>query len=398
VAESLPYAALFPLEGAIRDYSWGSRTAIPQLLGRPESGGPAAELWLGAHPADPSPIQGARTDLAGAIAADPVTLLGADVIARFGPQLPFLVKVIAPAKALSIQVHPNREQARAGFAAEDARGIRRDDPTRNYPDPNHKPEMLYALNPFEAFCGFRPVAGTLRLLEALAAPELAPFHAVLSERDGLRRTFTFLVGLDSSHRQAVVAAVVAGCERVAGTDGEWTAAADAVLRIAQDFPTDIGLALVLLLNHIRLEPGDAIYLGAGNLHCYVRGLAVEVMANSDNVLRGGLTPKHIDVPELLAVTDFVPLPDPLIRPRVVEEEAWFDVPVPDFRLAVHEVAGLTRIPPTGPQILLCTRGEAYVTAGGEHRSLPRGSAAFVAAGRGLQLSGRATVFRASVVG
>lgn len=398
MADPLPYTTLFPLDGAIRDYDWGSPTAIPQLLGRPQTGRPAAELWLGAHPGDPSRIQGAHADLGAAIAANPVALLGGAVVDRFGPQLPFLVKVIAPAKALSIQVHPNRVQALAGFAAEQALGIRPDDPTRNYPDPNHKPEMLYALNPFEAFCGFRPVGGTLRLLEALAVPDLAPFHAVLSERDGLRRTFTFLVELDGQRRQAVVDGVVAGCQRLAGTAGEWTAAADAILSIAKDFPTDIGVALVLLLNHVSLERGDAIYLAPGQLHCYVRGLAVEVMASSDNVLRGGLTPKHVDVPELLAITDFTQLPDPLIRPRVVEEEAWFDVAVPDFRLSVHELAGLSRVPPTGPQILLCTRGEAYVTAGGEHRSLPRGSAAFVAAGCGLQLSGRATVFRASVVG
>jgi mannose-6-phosphate isomerase len=391
----LPYTALLPLDGVVRDYPWGSPTAIPQLLGRPATGAPAAELWLGAHPGGAARIVGTRRDLASAIASSPEQLLGADILARFGPELPFLMKVIAPAKALSIQVHPTADQARAGFAAEEARGIPRSDPRRNYPDPNHKPEMLCALTSFEAFCGFRPVSETLRFLEALAVPELAPLHAVLSASDGLRRAYSFLLDLDPESVRVLVAGLIQGGRRLAGSASEWSANAEAILTVAGDFPGDIGIALLIPLHHVRLAPWDAVLVPPGTVHCYLRGLAVEVMASSDNVLRGGLTPKHVDVPELLAVADFAPAPRPVRQPHVVGEETWFDASVPEFQLSVHQLSDLVRIPPAGPQILLCTKGEAYVTVHGEHRSLPRGAAAFVAAGHPMQLVGRATVFRAT---
>jgi mannose-6-phosphate isomerase len=391
----LPYAALFPLEGELRDYPWGSPTAIPQLLGRPATGAPAAELWLGAHPRGGATVVGTRRDLASVIAASPEQLLGPEILARFGAELPFLMKVIAPAKALSIQVHPTRAQAEAGFAAEEARGIPRNDPRRNYPDPNHKPEMLCALTPFEAFCGFRPVADTLRFLEALSVPELAAFHAVLSATDGLRHAFAFLLNLEPERARASVDGLIRACGRLSAAGGEWVEPANAILTVANDFPSDVGVALLVLLNYLRLEPREAVFVRPGTVHCYLRGLAVEVMASSDNVLRGGLTLKHVDAPELLAVANFAAVPQPILAARVADEESWFDASVPEFRLSVHQFSDLTRIPPAGPQILLCTKGEAYVTVGGEHRSLPRGAAAFVAAGHPLQLLGRAIVFRAT---
>jgi mannose-6-phosphate isomerase len=390
----LPYAALLPLEGVVRDYSWGSATAIPQLLGRPPTGAPVAELWLGAHPRGPAMIVGTRRDLASVIAANPGQLLGPEILARFGAELPFLMKVIAPAKALSIQVHPTREQAEAGFVAEEARGIPRSDPRRNYPDPHHKPEMVCALTAFEAFCGFRPTSDTLRFLEALAVPELAPFEAVLSAADGLRRSFALLLNQEPDRARAIVDGLTRGCERLAAV-GEWSDNANAIVAVAHEFPNDIGVVLVALLHYVRLAPREVVFVEPGTVHCYLGGLAVEVMASSDNVLRGGLTPKHVDVPELLAVANFTSMPRPVRGPHVIDEESWYDPSIPEFQLSIHEFSELTRIPPAGPQVLLCTQGEAYITVGREHRALPKGAAAFVAAGHALQLVGRATVFRAT---
>jgi mannose-6-phosphate isomerase len=155
------------------------------------------------------------------------------------------------------------------------------------------------------------------------------------------------------------------------------------------------VALVALLHYVRLAPREVVFVEPGTVHCYLGGLAVEVMASSDNVLRGGLTPKHVDVPELLAVANFTAMPRPVRGPHVIDEESWYDPSIPEFQLSIHEFSELTRIPPAGPQVLLCTQGEAYITVGREHRSLPKGAAAFVAAGHALQLVGRATVFRAT---
>ncbi|HKC29826.1 MAG TPA: mannose-6-phosphate isomerase, class I, partial [Jatrophihabitans sp.] len=290
----MPTPDVFALDGVLRRYNWGSPTAIPRLLGMEPDGRPVAELWFGAHPDDPAfaPAHGSTLDQL--IAAEPQRLLGAEVVERFGPRLPYLLKVLAADKALSIQVHPNREQAREGFAREDAAGIPRDAPERNYRDDNHKPELLCALTPFDALCGFRPVAETQQLLASLDVAELAFVADALRGPDPLRAAFTAL--LTHPDPAPIVAAVRA---RVAdATDGPAYAARLA----AQDAPDDVGVALTLLLNYVRLEPGEAIFLGAGNVHAYLRGTGVEIMANSDNVLRCGLTSKHVDVPELLKIT------------------------------------------------------------------------------------------------
>lgn len=385
---------VFALDGAERDYAWGSTTAIQTLLGREPDGRPLAELWFGAHPDDPAPVPGLGTTLDRLIAADPPALLGADTLDRFGAQLPFLLKLLAADSPLSIQAHPTRAQAQAGFAAEDARRVPRDAPERDYRDANHKPELLCALTDFEALCGFRPVADTLRLLDAFDLPELEPVRELLAGRgrgfpseavtagDGLRAAFTYLLRLPEPG--PLVAAVAARAEAIA--DPRWAGAAGAVRRCAAAFPGDVGVVLTLLLNHLVLRPGEAIYLGAGNVHAYLHGLGVEVMANSDNVLRCGLTSKHVDVDELLKITDFGERPDPRWRP---EPEGWFRVPVPDFEL-VHVDLGGHRTPgrdagecATGtagrPYLVLCVSGEATVQVGGGDVRLTPGRAAFVPA-------------------
>jgi mannose-6-phosphate isomerase len=371
----VPVPAVIALDGVIRHYAWGSRTAIPELLGVEPDGRPAAELWFGAHPDDPSPVPDHDTLLDALLTSAPEELLGTAAVARFGPRLPFLLKVLAVDTALSIQVHPTIEQARAGFAAEDAAGIAGDAPNRNYRDTNHKPELLCALSPFEALCGFRPVEDTLHLIDAWDVAELGPVRALLAGPDGLRAAFTALLML--ADPAPLVAAVVARAGTVAPED-EWAAPARAVRLTAEDFPGDVGVVLGLLLNYVRLEPGEAIYLGAGAVHCYLRGTGVEIMANSDNVLRCGLTPKHVDVAEVLKITDFSPLGEP----RFAAEDSGFDPPVPDFALSMIDIdayKGSCAVGGQGPYLVLCTEGRVRVEAMGESVDVSPGRAAFVAA-------------------
>ena len=385
------------LTGVARPYAWGSRTAIQQLLGRPPDGQPIAELWFGAHPDDPSTVDGAPLD--SLIAADPAGWLGSAGVERFGPRLPFLLKVLAAETALSIQVHPTLEQAQAGYARDNAAGLAADAPERNYRDANHKPELLCALTPFEALCGFRPVAATLALLDDLAMPELDFVADRLRGPDPLRAAFTAVL----THPEP--AALVAALSR--RTADASTGPLHGARLAADDFPDDVGSVLTLLLNHVVLAPGEAIYLGAGTVHAYLRGTGVEVMANSDNVLRCGLTPKHVDIDELLAVTDFSELAEPR-WPRA--DGLTFEVPVPDFRLAAFDAGSeLDYVVPAGaPRIVLCTDGAVRVTSmaggsGGGARSGPGavpvelapGRAAFVPAGVPVTVSGHGTAFVAA---
>ena len=354
---------VYALDGVIRPYAWGSRTAIPALLGIAPTGVPAAELWYGAHPGDPSRVGDSTLDKL--IAVEPERLLGSSVVQTLGPQLPFILKVLAAETALSIQVHPNLVQARAGYAAEDARGLPRDAPQRNYKDANHKPELLCALTEFDALCGFRPVETTLRLLDVL---ELAWLRDVLAG-DGLRAAFTALVSLDEP--VPMVEAVVARLPRLAGT--EWAPLGDALTRVARDFPGDIGVAEALLLNFVRLVPGEAIFLAAGNVHSYLSGMGVEIMANSDNVLRCGFTQKHVDVAELLRITDFTELAEP----RWPAVDGAFHLPVPDFTRSV--VDGAARLADPVPRIVLPIEAPVRIEAERAVVDLDRGRAAFVAA-------------------
>ena len=389
------------LDNAIREYAWGSVEAIPALLGIPPTGRPAAELWMGAHPAEPSrwaehPDRPALDEL---IAQDPRRWLGEANLAAFGPRLPFLMKVLAADRALSLQVHPSRAQAEAGFAAEEATGAPRGSAERNYCDANHKPELAYALSEFEAFCGFRPVPATLELLEALQVPELAGYLPLLAGRDGLRATFTTLLSLSGPPRQRLVEATVEGCRRLAERDGPWAGPARASVLAAQDFPGDIGAVLALLLNYVRLAPGEAIYLGAGNVHAYLRGMCIEILASSDNVLRCGLTPKRIDIPELLRVADFSSLAEPRWQPELpAEGQRVFQVPVPDFRLTVLDLAAgpVRLLPADGPHLVLSGQDPVTVDCGTHIRTIRRWESVYIAPGEAAcAVSGNGQVFVAN---
>jgi len=386
------------LDSDIREYPWGSPSAIPQLLGRPETGRPAAELWIGAHPDLPSRSREHGRGLDELIAEDPPARLGPATVAQFGPRLPFLLKLLAAERALSVQVHPNLEQAKAGYAAEEAARIDQRSPLRNYRDANHKPEMAYALTEFDAFCGFRPPAATAEFFTALDVPALLAYRDLLTSSDGLRAVFTTMLSVQGQARQELISQAVAGCRRLAGTNGPWSAEAKACVLAADDFPDDIGPVVALLLNYVKLAPGEAIFLGAGNVHAYLRGVCVELLANSDNVLRCGLTGKHIDVAELVRITDFTPLAEPRWPAAARSQHgADFTVPVPDFALAVGD--GHARLKADRPYLVLAGEQPVTVAGDGQSLTLPPWHAAFVAAGeQPVEARSDGRMFLASVGG
>ncbi|ADX72394.1 mannose-6-phosphate isomerase, type 1 [Pseudarthrobacter phenanthrenivorans Sphe3] len=389
---------MYEIENVLRDYAWGSTTAIAALLGRPESGGPEAELWIGAHPDSPSvahvPEDGSATPLDALVARDPEHFLGAESVARFGPRLPFLAKILAAAQPLSLQVHPSLEQARAGFARENAAGVAPDAPHRNYRDDNHKPEMILALTPFEALCGFRAVQETRNILAHIAAafdsvegdvpPLLGRLLADLEGTDesaGLRAAFERLISGGQAVADAtalVVAALISGAPLA-----PYEAELRTVISLNEKYPGDPGVLISLLLNRISLEPGQAVYLPAGNVHAYLHGLGVEVMASSDNVLRGGLTPKFIDVAELLGTIDFHPVAVPMLAPeRTVMDQELFRPPFEEFQLQRIDLApGSAPVPlaQSGAAVVIVVAGDVYLDSPKGDLQLSRGGSAFLAA-------------------
>lgn len=374
------------LQSPIRGYAWGSHTAIATLQGRPSpTPQPEAELWMGAHPGSPSRLAVSGTPLTDAIEADPVRLLGAASVERFGPRLPFLLKVLAAAAPLSLQAHPDLAQARAGYAAEEARGAH-----LNYHDAWHKPEMLVAVDEFDALCGFRDPAVTAALLEDLGVEGLKGTVEALRQ-DGvaaaLRDAIHGLLTIEDPAALVRDVAAAAGPDSLAG-------------QLAEAYPGDVGAIVALLLNRVTLTAGQAVWMPAGNLHAYLRGLGVEVMAASDNVLRGGLTPKHVDVPELLKVLRFEVLDDPVRQPEpVAPGVVTWPVPVDDFALHRADVgAGVPGVilPGDGPRIVLCLSGAVRADDGVSAVELRAGESAFCPAGRAaVAVSGAGQVFQAS---
>jgi len=383
------------LRPVVRPYAWGSRTAIAELQGRPvPAPGPEAELWMGAHPSAPSgvgPDAGWPTALDTVIAADPVRELGPECALRFGGRLPFLLKVLSAERALSIQVHPSRAQAQAGFLADDERGLAPDDPARNYVDDWPKPELLYALTPFEVVAGLRTPAEAADLLRTLAVDRLGPLVGELSaatSEQAMAGVLASVLEWPEPGRAGLVAEVVVACSKLAASGSEVSPYADAcaaAVRVAADHPGDLGIVALLLMRHVVLQPGQAVFMPAGGLHAYLRGTGIELLANSDNVVRAGLTGKHIDVPELLKLLDPA-VSVPVIAPRVLPDGiAWFDTPAPEFRLYLLDLTGpALALPGAGPRILLCLQGACVLrSASGEALELARGASCFISAADAL---------------
>ncbi|MGK5681014.1 mannose-6-phosphate isomerase, class I [Actinoplanes sp. URMC 104] len=392
--------SVFPLTGAVRPYAWGSRTIIAELQGRPApTDEPEAELWLGAHPGDPATVQapGGPVSLETLIADDPKGQLGAEVVEAFGPRLPFLLKVLAAEAPLSLQAHPDSEYAEQAYARQEA------DPSlpKNYTDAHHKPEMLVAVTPFEALCGFRSPAAAADALEAFGVPGLAPVVEALRSGD-LRKAVHTLLTWPAEDRNGLIAAVVAAAG-AAPADHPQAPSLALASHLAAHYPGDPGVLVALLLNHVRLAPGEAIWMPAGNLHAYLRGAGVELMAASDNVLRGGLTPKRVDVDELLNVLRFEVLDDPILPgAEAAPGVTTWSVPIPDFVLYRVDLDGTrppTEVPATGPRIILATAGDIFVgeSVDGTPVELTPGAAAYAPADAGLiKVAGTGQAFVAAV--
>ncbi len=393
----------------MQPYAWGSRHAIAELQGRPvPTPDPEAELWMGGHSSAPSGLhRGVQATLDVIIAANPRAELGPACMARFGPRLPFLLKVLAAEKALSIQVHPSRAQAQAGFRAENQRGLAPHDPARNYVDDWPKPELLYALSPFEVLAGLRTHEDAAEFLRALAVDQLKPLAAQLetatsdpaANQPAMAAALGSVLDWPAAGRAALIADTVTACARLAPGGGPYAAAADAVVRVEQDHPGDIGLVASLLMRHAVLAPGQAMFMPAGGLHAYLRGTGIELLANSDNVVRAGLTGKHLDVPELLKLLD-PSVAVPVLAPRTLPDGiTWYDTPVPEFRLYVADLAGpQVGLPSAGPRILLCTEGSVLLrAAAGAAIELSRGGSCFIPAADGpVRATGSARLVLATV--
>ncbi|MGW0939036.1 mannose-6-phosphate isomerase, class I [Streptomyces sp. NPDC002666] len=389
------------LSNTVRPYAWGSTTLIPTLLGVTPTGEPQAEMWMGAHPGAPSritrtgstPSATAEQALTDVIAADPAGELGQPAVDKFGPRLPFLLKLLAAGAPLSLQVHPDLAQAQQGYADEERRSVPIDAPHRTYKDANHKPELICALTPFDGLCGFRRPAEAAEAMEGLGVDSLKPYADLLRahpEEAALREVLTAILTADPAQMAETVTATAAAAERIGGAYAPYA-------RIAHHFPGDAGVIAAMLLNYVQLQPGEALYLGAGVPHAYLEGLGVEIMANSDNVLRCGLTPKHIDVPELLRIVRFEATEPGILRPEASPSgEELYETPVDEFRLSRFDLSpGAAPVDLTAatPQILLCTAGAPEAGELG----LGPGESVFVPAGEKAEVSGTGTVFRATVV-
>jgi len=344
------------VRGTAQHYEWGDPLAIPDLLGLEPDGRPFAELWFGTHPAAPSFVDD----------GEPLKSLTGE--------LPYLLKVLSAASPLSLQVHPSAAQAAAGFEREERAGVPLTAPGRNYRDRRHKPELMYALTRFEALCGIAPLDATNELLASLGAPA-APIRSILGHS-----------GVDG-----VIGLILDDWPDLTGLVDAARASADPhcrwLVRAAELHPGDPSAAIVLVLNYVDMQPGDAIFLGAGNMHAYLGGTGIEIMAASDNVLRCGLTGKHIDADEVLRILDDTPLADPFVQ-SVAEADGGVSYPVPvdDFRITRYDVAGTASWIADGPELLLCTAGAV--------EGLVRGECAVALDGERVELSGSATVFRA----
>ncbi len=393
------------LKNSIQEYAWGSRTAIPELLGQSvPADKPQAELWMGAHPKAPSQVlaDGLWRSLPEVIQESPEETLGQEVAARFSNKLPFLFKVLAAAKPLSIQAHPNKEQAGQGFARENELGIPLDAPHRNYRDDNHKPEIICALTPFWALNGFRKIEETLSLLEEARVPGLAEIVSFLRshpDRDGLKKFFKHLMTTDSGKQRKIVEQAVNSAEKKTNEEPVWTW----MIKLNEEYPGDMGVLSPLFLNLVRLEPQQAMYLPAGELHGYLEGVGIELMANSDNVLRGGLTPKHIDVQELLTVLNFTDGEVNILSPEnLTPGEAIYSTEAEEFVLSViriNKAAPFSSPRDRSVEMMMCTEGEVSVTdlRAGDITRLTRGISIMVpAAVEQYSIEGDGILYKAAV--
>lgn len=368
------------LINSVQNYAWGSKTALTELYGiaNPDNL-PMAELWMGAHPKSSSKIQDAQGNLHSlreVIEQDKSGLLGNAVAGRFG-ELPFLFKVLCAAQPLSIQVHPNKHASEAGFAKENAAGIPLDAAERNYKDPNHKPELVFALTPFLAMNAFRPFSEIVSLLQPVAGAHQAIAHFLQEPgAERLSQLFASLLNMQGDEKSRALAVLKAALNSQQGEPWQ------TIRVIAEFYPDDSGLFSPLLLNVVKLNPGEAMFLFAETPHAYLQGVALEVMANSDNVLRAGLTPKYIDIPELVANVKFTPKPANALLTQPVKHGAGLEFPIPvdDFAFSLLDLSTVgSEVAQQSAAILFCVEGEAIISKENNQLVLKPGESAFISA-------------------
>ena len=389
---------VFLMDNTIQDYEWGSKEAIEHLFGLSNPNNkPMAEIWMGAHPKASSAIlvEGQQLSLNAYINAHKEEVVGRQTYQRFG-ELPYLFKVLSAGKALSIQVHPSKSQAEAGFARENAQGIPVAAAHRQYKDSNHKPEIIYALTPFLAMNGFRSHHDILNLLSALQSPLLdAPLQSFARAQDGsgLRQLFERVLSFDGEPKHELLASLTSWAHR------EQSPLAQLVIMLSGQYPGDIGLLAPLMLNVVELVPGEAMFLDAGTPHAYIQGTGLEVMANSDNVLRAGLTPKHIDVGELLACCRFEALQDDklLIQPQQQGVETLYPVPVDDFSFSIFDKPDGHLIDSGSCEIWFAIDDNVgFSDSSGGEITILKGQSVFVSAkGKGIRVTSEGKVARVS---
>lgn len=371
------------ITGSVQNYAWGSTGALPAFLGVEPDGRPQAELWLGAHPVAPSRVSDDL--LPERIEADPAGVVGAASVAEFGPRLPYLLKVLAAAQPLSLQAHPSRAGAERGFAREDREGIDRSAPDRLYRDDWPKPELMVALGDVEALCGFAEPDDTYALFARLEVPAATELVAPLrgGGPDELAAVFGRMLGLTDAERPVVAQVVTAAAEVLAesrgSVDEELARFARTAVELDEFYPGDPGVLAALLMNRMAFGRFDGLFLPAGNLHAYLHGIGVEIMANSDNVMRGGLTPKHVDVTELLAVLDFTPGVPSLVAVEPEGPSVWrYVTPAPEFALwRIDAAPSGVRVPAEDSgRIVIVVEGEIEVSDGSSNLVLGRGESVF----------------------
>ncbi|MBD2786262.1 mannose-6-phosphate isomerase [Xenorhabdus sp. DI] len=365
----------------IQHYDWGSKTALTDIYGieNPDNQ-PMAELWMGAHPKCSSlvtdPQTGETTALNTLIDQEPEKYLGKKVAQQF-QRLPFLFKVLCAAQPLSIQVHPDKTSAELGFAKENVQGVPLDSAKRNYKDDNHKPELVYALTPFKAMNAFRPLSEIAQLLDYVSAahPDIQTFLQHPTEQN-LSFLFSQLLNMQGEQKHRALAVLKSALNSHQGEP--W----DTIKKMTSFYPDDNGLFTPLLLNVVELEPGQAMFLYARTPHAYLDGVALEVMANSDNVLRAGLTSKHIDIPELMANLDFMPkAADTLLTVPKQEKDALnYPVPVNDFSFSVYAVSEQPiSLENDSASVLFCVEGQAVISTDKQQLRLRSGESIFLSA-------------------
>ncbi len=394
---------IYRLNNKIQHYPWGSETFIPDLLGESSPAEkPCAELWIGDHPRAPSLviIPDGDTPLSELIRQDPEGMLGS----REAGGLSFLFKVLAASHPLSIQAHPSLDQAREGYEKENAAGILPDAFNRNYKDPNHKPELICALTPFDVLSGFRDlneIAGLISYLEIDRNMPGVENFLTNPNSNSLQFLFRELLNLSGNQKSAFLAHLARAINRIERRSKEDELTFDWTIKLLKLYPDDIGAFAPILLNTVRLQPGEALYMKAGILHAYLNGAGIEIMANSDNVLRGGLTAKHVDIPELLKALIFTGSPVRIIRPETTDGiEFIYPTPAREFQLSRIDLHDYDLFKPkarTGAEIILSIDGVAQVVQeGGERKvSIKKGESIFIpfAAGE-YTIQGQAILYRA----